>query len=147
MRNLRLVGLLTMGMGAMAAASQLAQAQAGVVRCEVDGRTLYQAEPCDDPATESELGRGTFTVVDPHAHPARPAAGQSRQPGRRVGRAADEAADEAEALAEKKQRECDRHQRAIDRIDAQARARSTARLAERRRNHKDSLWALKCAFP
>lgn len=120
-------------------------ARSGVFRCEVGGRTVYQAEPCDDPATQSELGRGSFTVVDPHPVPARPAGGKSKsvESARRVGGGS----EDAEAAALKKKADCDYHQRAIARIDAQARVRSTARLAERRRGHKDSMWRLGCGFP
>lgn len=119
------------------------QAPSGIFRCNVNGRTLYQAEPCDDPATAAEISGGSFNVVDPHKVPPASATGRSTQPPRRVGRAV----DEAEALALKKQKDCNRHQLAIKRIDAQARVRSTARLAEKRRHHKDSLWALSCGFP
>lgn len=116
------------------------QARSGVFRCESSEGTVYQAEPCNDSATQSELGRGSFTVVDPYPVTSRPAAGKPAEPTRRVGAASEDA-------ALKKEADCDRHQRAVERIDAQARMRSTVRLAERRRGHKDSMWELGCAFP
>lgn len=118
-------------------------ARSGVFRCELNERTVYQAEPCNDPATQSELGRGSFTVVDPYPVSPRPAGGKAAESTRRVGAAS----EDAEAAALKKKADCDYHQRAVERIDAQARMRSTARLAERRRGHKDSIWRLGCGFP
>ncbi len=144
MRNARVLGLMVVVAGAAACLEHRAWgAPSGVFRCDVGGRTLYQAEPCEDPATESGLTGGSFTVVDPQRGRPRPAAAATPDSARRVGRAAEDA--EAAALA--KAEACDRHQRAIDRIDARARVRSTTRLAEQRRKHKDEMWALSCAFP
>lgn len=123
--------------------AQAAGPASGIYRCQVAERTLYQAEPCDDSATESALSGGTVTVVEPYKTPPRPAAKTAPEGRTRARRGSDDAA----AAQRKKKAACDQHQRAIDRIDSQARVRSTVRLAEQRRSRKARMWELGCGFP
>lgn len=129
-----------------------AQTAPGFFRCDIDGRTHYQAAPCADARTQVPAGGGTFTLVEPP----QPATATSKATPLPRGAGAPARADDAAkarrgAAAErireeraKRAERCAYHRRAIDMIDAKARQRSTPRLAEQRRKHTEALWSLEC---
>lgn len=133
----------------------VAQSTPGFFRCNIDGRAHYQAEPCADARTQAQGGGGTFTRIErAPAEVAPPMPRASPDDGKDTDDAAAKARARRGAAAERMKKEaakraerCTYHRRAIEKIDAKARQRSTPRLAEQRRKHNEAMWSLECGSP
>lgn len=124
----------------------------GIYRCESGGRTAYQATPCPGAAKQSELGRGTMSIVTgPSASEqlARIQAlrGPTNAPPSRGSVAMIGMPGTTSDLEER----CAALHREVKWIDAMGRRPNTSQsmewLRERRRAVKDEMWQLKCGFP
>ncbi len=98
-------------------------ASAQVFKCEVGGRTIYQEMACE-PGTERDMAEDRVTVVD--ALKRRPTPLIDRQLRRTGSR-------QQQQQQTRENPHCPGQVKRLARIDAQARQRSTARLAEERR--------------
>lgn len=132
----------------------VAQTTQGFFRCNIEGRAHYQAEPCADPRTQAAGSSGTFTRIERTPAGAAPSPRDSSGEGKDTDDAAAKAKVRRGAAAERMRKEeakrverCAYHRRSIDKFDAQARQRSTPRLAEQRRKHNEAMWSLACGSP
>jgi hypothetical protein len=117
----------------------------GLYRCDGANGTLYQAEPCPRGTRQSEMSRGTLSVVAPP-----PVATTARPSPANSARTSAPSAP-ARPAAQNNERLCDEHKAAIRDIDARGRVGGTGRRMERlreaRRYHVEQLWVLKCGSP
>lgn len=117
----------------------------GLYRCDGANGTLYQAEPCPSGTRQSEMSRGTLSVVAPP-----PVVTTTRPSPANSARTSAPSAP-AGSAAQLNERLCEDHKAAIRDIDARGRdggsGRRMERLREARRYHVDRLWVLKCGSP
>lgn len=119
-------------------------ATGGLYRCDGENGTRYQAEPCPSGTRQSEMSRGTLSVVAP------PPVATTQRPSPESVTRPIAPNTTARPAAQRNERRCEMHKTAIRDIDAKARAggsgRKMERLREARRNHVEQLWALKCGL-
>ena len=138
--------------GALALAAGV-QAQA-VHKCRVNGQLVYQQAPCAHASQRETLSGDGVSVIgstpapaaaEPPAPTPRPRARPAPASPPAAARYSVSGEQGREERAERERDElCVKLRNALERIDAQARVRSTADLAERRRFVKGELWRLRC---
>ncbi len=147
---LRACGL-SVALGALALPSG-AQAQT-VHKCRVNGQLVYQQAPCAHASQRETLSEDGISVIGGNPAPAQAEAAPTPRPRAKPESTPSPAATRRTVNDEQRQEEraerersglCVKLRDALERIDAQARMRSTADLAERRRFVKGELWRLRC---
>lgn len=117
----------------------------GLFRCDGVGGTLYQAEPCPGDTRQSEVNRGTFSVVAPPVIVTAPHQAPMHSGQEQI------TAMQRASTTQRNQMLCDQHRKAILRIDSEGRAGGTGRkmerLREERRHHVEQMWKLRCESP
>ncbi len=113
----------------------------GLYRCDGVGGTRYQDEPCPGDTRQSQVSRGTLSVVaPPPAVAARQAPVYSAQTS--------SSSVSKNSTAQRDRIRCDQHRKAILRIDSEGRVGGSGqkmdRLREQRRHHVEQMWRLKC---
>ena len=128
------------------------QAQA-VHKCRVNGQLVYQQAPCAHASQRETLSEDGISVIGGNPAPAQAEAAPTPRPRAKPESTPSPAATRRTVNDEQRQEEraerersglCVKLRDALERIDAQARMRSTADLAERRRFVKGELWRLRC---
>ena len=147
---LRACGL-SVALGALALPSGV-QAQA-VHKCRVNGQLVYQQAPCAHASQRETLSEDGISVIGGNPAPARAEPAPTPRPRAKPAPEPSPAATRRTVSDEQRQEEraerersglCVKLRDALERIDGQARVRSTADLAERRRFVKGELWRLRC---
>lgn len=103
----------------------------GLFRCDQDGKTVYQGEPCERGQKQREVAGGTVNVVAASRPASRPRATMANDPAPESGASFGRIAAPRFDLVDHER--CAVLRSEIERLDALARYRSTEGLRERRR--------------
>lgn len=123
--------------------NQQPQTRENLYRCNINGRTVYQDQPCQNDQQTAITG-GTISVVPRYPVEAAKRAIQAIErplPKRQVAQA------EPENIEPKGEHsECAYLRARVREIDARARQRSTQALTDARRHARDRMSSLKCSY-